>query len=135
MPDQTQALFFPSVDNSQVIVKLLSESTSSIDLAIFYLSYPLFANELLKAIQRKIPVRILVESDNLYVPGSAVRKLQEAGALIKSDFVKHSRMHHKFCIIDGKVLINGSLNWTRQASKINQENAIVHYDKKLISRF
>lgn len=31
-------------------------------------------------------------------------------------------MHHKFCIIDNQVLLNGSYNWTYYAEEINREN-------------
>jgi tetratricopeptide (TPR) repeat protein len=31
-------------------------------------------------------------------------------------------MHHKFCIIDEQVLLNGSYNWTYYAKEINREN-------------
>ena len=31
-------------------------------------------------------------------------------------------MHHKFCIIDKQVLLNGSYNWTYYAEEINREN-------------
>ncbi len=34
-------------------------------------------------------------------------------------------MHHKFCIIDKKTLINGSYNWTYYAEKKNRENVIL----------
>lgn len=34
-------------------------------------------------------------------------------------------MHHKFCIIDKKTLINGSYNWTYYAEKTNRENVII----------
>ena len=33
-------------------------------------------------------------------------------------------MHHKFCIIDGEVLITGSYNWTYKARK-NDENILI----------
>ena len=33
-------------------------------------------------------------------------------------------MHHKFCIIDDSILINGSYNWTNRA-KNNLENILI----------
>ena len=44
-------------------------------------------------------------------------------------------MHHKFAIVDGKVLINGSFNWTRQAITGNQENLIITDDKAITPLF
>ena len=34
-------------------------------------------------------------------------------------------MHNKYCIIDGKILINGSYNWTYFAETKNEENIII----------
>lgn len=37
-------------------------------------------------------------------------------------------MHHKFCIIDNKILFNGSYNWTYYAENKNRENIIMFRD-------
>ena len=44
-------------------------------------------------------------------------------------------MHHKFCIIDNKILINGSYNWTYFAEYKNLENIIIHDNYKEITPF
>jgi len=45
-------------------------------------------------------------------------------------------MHNKSCMIDGKVLINGSYNWTYFAESKNEENIIIHSEnEKLIEDF
>jgi hypothetical protein len=45
-------------------------------------------------------------------------------------------MHQKFCIIDKKTLINGSFNWTVNASKNNQENIVITKENPiLINKF
>lgn len=45
-------------------------------------------------------------------------------------------MHHKFAIIDGRILIHGSLNWTQQALLGNWENVtITSQPEKLIRSF
>jgi len=41
-------------------------------------------------------------------------------------------MHHKFLIIDNRILITGSFNWTRQAIVGNTENLIVTTHPKLV---
>jgi len=45
-------------------------------------------------------------------------------------------MHHKFCLIDSRILYNGSYNWTYYAETINIENAIrFKNEHKLIQEF
>lgn len=44
-------------------------------------------------------------------------------------------MHNKFAIIDGKVLINGSFNWTPTADKKNEENLLILTEQELIKMF
>ena len=44
-------------------------------------------------------------------------------------------MHHKFVIVDGKTLINGSFNWTRQAVFGNNENVLITSDDLIVSKF
>lgn len=40
--------------------------------------------------------------------------------------------HWQFCIIDKKVLLNGSFNWSRQAVVGNAENLVIHKDGPII---
>lgn len=44
-------------------------------------------------------------------------------------------MHHKFLIIDNRILITGSFNWTRQAIVGNNENLIVTTHPKLLPAY
>jgi hypothetical protein len=45
-------------------------------------------------------------------------------------------MHNKFCIIDNKVLINGSYNWTYYAESKNRENVlIIKNEQEVIQAF
>jgi len=41
-------------------------------------------------------------------------------------------MHHKFLVIDNRILITGSFNWSRQAIVGNNENLIVTTHPKLV---
>ena len=45
-------------------------------------------------------------------------------------------LHHKFCLIDDEVLLNGSYNWTYYAESRNVENCVLHRKQvPLIERF
>lgn len=45
-------------------------------------------------------------------------------------------MHNKFCIIDDEILINGSFNWTDNATNRHHENIVItKYDYSLIKNF
>jgi mitochondrial cardiolipin hydrolase len=44
-------------------------------------------------------------------------------------------MHHKFCIIDGSKLLNGSLNWSVQGVTSNQENVMVTTNLAFVKPF
>jgi len=44
-------------------------------------------------------------------------------------------MHHKFAVIDGKVLLTGSFNWTASAEHLNYENLLVFHSKEIADIF
>lgn len=41
----------------------------------------------------------------------------------------------QFCIIDGKLLINGSFNWTYSAASKNEENIVITNHADLVEDF
>lgn len=44
-------------------------------------------------------------------------------------------MHHKFAIVDGSLLVNGSFNWTRNAILGNNENVQLVYDTNMVQTY
>ena len=51
----------------------------------------------------------------------------------KAEGEREKRMHHKFCVVDHRILATGSFNWTGAASSRNCENILVSSEPKLVS--
>jgi len=60
--------------------------------------------------------------------------LREAGVRVLSR-KQSGLMHHKFALVDSRVVITGSFNWTSQAIYTNNENVIISSNKKLVEPF
>ena len=89
---------------------------------------------MLAAHKRKVKVRIVSDNDKADDRGSDIYHMAKKGIPIRVDR-SANHMHHKYAIFDGKRLVNGSFNWTRSATKYNQENIVVSNDGKLIKDF
>ncbi len=48
---------------------------------------------------------------------------------------KSGLMHHKFAIINEKIIIDGSFNWSRAANEKNEENIEIQSNKEKINSF
>ncbi|BFZ17251.1 hypothetical protein BsWGS_20290 [Bradybaena similaris] len=79
-------------------------------------------------------MRIITDSDQLRSSGSRIWSLRQEGIPVRTNPSAYL-MHHKFVVIDGKVLLNGSFNWTVQAITGNQENVIITDDSAVTSLF
>lgn len=64
--------------------------------------------------------------------GSDIAQLRAAGIPVVTDRDQY-HMHHKFAILDGRIVVNGSFNWTRQAVLYNQENLVICDNPTLVS--
>lgn len=130
----SQVFFSPKGGCTRAVIEQVSRSRETLDVAIYSLSSEAIAQAILRAQARGVRVRVLVDrtqngqrsSQNpfLRAQGVAVR-LYESGGL----------MHNKFAVIDRKVLVTGSFNWTKNAEEDNAENLLVLSDKKLIARY
>uniref|UniRef100_A0A8C5Z7W3 Mitochondrial cardiolipin hydrolase n=1 Tax=Marmota marmota marmota TaxID=9994 RepID=A0A8C5Z7W3_MARMA len=89
---------------------------ASLELCLFAFSSPQLGRAVRCSLQRGC--------DGLSSTGIQVRHDQDLGY-----------MHHKFAIVDKKVLITGSLNWTTQAIQNNRENVLIMEDAEYVKLF
>lgn len=115
-------------------IDLIKRANKSIDIIMFVIKYdpgdqddP--ANDLLyqlvKASQRGVNVRVLVDDTTLKSYPQTIEYLKKSGIEVKLDESSSKITHAKVIIIDGKIVIIGSHNWTESALKYNHEVSIL----------
>ena len=125
--EQTAALFFPEAKggaNLALVRAELGAATRSIDVAMFTLTHDGLVEVLLAQHARSRRVRVVCDGRQAHCKGSDVQRLRAAGVPLRCNSSYYA-MHHKFALIDGRTLLNGSFNWTAQAADGNQENLVI----------
>ncbi|KAG2443325.1 hypothetical protein HYH02_009391 [Chlamydomonas schloesseri] len=112
----------------------LGSATRTLDICVFTITNDDISDVVLELHKRGVRVRIISDNDQAHTQGSDIDKFRQAGIAVRQDKTS-AHMHHKFAIIDGRLLLNGSFNWTRQAVTANNENVTVLSDPTLIRSF
>ncbi len=128
------ACFSPGDDCLSTICSHLRGARRSVDLCVFTISDDRITAEILAAHARGVNLRLLTDNEKEHDTGSDIARLRVAGIATVVDRSR-AHMHHKFAIIDGTRLLNGSYNWTRSASEVNEENLVVSNDPRLVAAF
>jgi len=130
----SQTYFSPGEDCPRAIIRLLEDATHALDVCVFTITDDRISNSLLDAHRRGVKFRVITDNDKALDEGSDVDRIGRAGVPLRVDRTRF-HMHHKFAVIDGQWLLSGSYNWTRGASRDNEENLIVTNDPGLIAAY
>jgi cardiolipin hydrolase len=131
---ESRACFSPGDGCLDMILGELGRTRRSADICVFTITDDRIARAVLAAHSRRVTLRIITDNDKAYDVGSDIERLRAAGIPLKVDQTEH-HMHHKFALLDGERLLNGSYNWTRSAATFNEENLIVTSDAALVAVF
>ncbi|XP_070782689.1 mitochondrial cardiolipin hydrolase [Enoplosus armatus] len=118
---------------SRLLRHILSAS-SSLDLCIFSFSNMDLSRAVLALYSRGVAVRVLTDKDYSAITGSQIGVLRKAGICVRRDGGS-VYMHHKFAVVDGRLLVTGSLNWTLKAVQSNMENIVITEEPDLVQPF
>ncbi len=128
--------FCPDDKPANKIIHFIDNATKNIDAALYTFTHKPLALALKKAHDRGVQVSIIFDPDETKNPHSNMSDLKEYGiAVYAYQRKKDELMHHKYCIIDDDMVLNGSMNWTRRGSSRNQESMMWCDDTETIKRF
>lgn len=92
----------------------------------WFTSHELF-DALQNCLKRGVRVRLVLLDDAInymkYAPD--FNQFVKQGGELHIATVEQRFMHHKFCVIDGSLVITGSYNWTYYAESRNIENVVI----------
>ena len=119
-----------------VIIDHISQASYSLKIAMAWFTNPLIFNALLRACKRDVDVQLLINNDSINnrPNGLPFNKLIEDEANL---YIAETPdlIHNKFCIVDNKIVIDGSYNWTVLAETNNDENIVVIENGQVIKSF
>lgn len=129
-----EVFFSPGHEIKDEISKLLRDATSTVNLCIFTITDHELARQIIACHKRGVKVRIITDDEKMNDNSSEIFKLYKVGIQVKTD---HSRyhMHNKFGIIDNRIAITGSFNWTYTATKHNQENLLATSKFEIVKQY
>jgi len=105
----------------QALAASIDSARLSLDVAIYSLSLREVANALLRARDRGVAVRVVMESDNR--ERSVPQALIEGGIPVLGDR-REGLMHDKFIVIDRSEVWTGSLNYTVSGAYTDNNNLV-----------
>lgn len=111
----------------QRILSEIKKAQKSVYLAMAFFTDRDIANEIIEAKKRNITVDIILSSN---AQNESVKLMFKEAYISVHAFNtgdERGMMHHKFCLIDEKISINGSYNYSYNASNNNVENIHVSY--------
>ncbi len=123
-------LFSPEDATLKAIVRVIDGAKETLDIACFVFSSKEIGEAVLAAHQRGVKIRVLL--DNMFSSPAATarwkfvpaKELKDAGVPLKFDD-EASKLHHKFVVVDRKVVITGSFNLSVSAATDNNENLLI----------
>ena len=116
------------------LFKALQQARHSIDVCMLTIASRELGDVLISTHQDGVIVRVITNDEQMMFSGTQVNRLRRAGIQVRIDETAFL-MHHKFAIVDGELLMSGSLNWTTQALCGNRENIIVTNEPQLVQPF
>ena len=126
---------YAHADTSLVkLLRRIDAASKTLDVCVFTITCNEIADAVVRAHERGVKVRVISDDEQANSTGSDLRAIADTGIPVRTDAAS-THMHHKFAIVDGATLINGSFNWTRQAVLGNQENVVIARDAKLAGVF
>ncbi len=126
--DPVSVHFAPSGERRTLEAAIAAElrtATRSIDVAMFHFTSDRLVQALAERRRAGVAVRVLL--DRAQSVETFVRRLQAEGLDVRrvTPRGEEARFHQKYAVLDARLVVTGSYNWTVQGDIANHENIVV----------
>lgn len=115
------------------IIATIKSAKEEVLVAMAWFTSDELLDELINCISRRVKVSLVLLDDAInwmpYAPD--FNKFIDAGGKFFVASTSIGFMHHKFCVVDKKMVVTGSYNWTYYAENRNLENIVISDDARL----
>jgi phosphatidylserine/phosphatidylglycerophosphate/cardiolipin synthase-like enzyme len=129
-----QVHFSPSGGATDAVVEALDHARSSILAQAYSFTSENIAQALARAQRRGVQVQVILDKSQRTQKYTVAALLSHAGIPTLFD-AAHAIAHNKIMIIDNRVVVTGSFNFTKAAEERNAENLLVISDVDLADRY
>jgi len=126
--------FAPEDPTVEAIERAIRGARERIVFMAFSFTHPQIGSALLERARAGVEIHGVFESVGAETPASQFRRLRQAGIDVLKDGNPYN-MHHKVFVIDRRVVIFGSYNFSRNAAQDNDENFLIVADPAMASLF
>lgn len=129
-----QACFSPQGKCSSHILREIDQAKKELLVAVYAFTNDDLANALVQAKKRGLVVQIVVDrefdagnekSKTKFLEAEKIPLRRVSGGKTTSQERDSGLMHQKFAVIDRRIVLTGSYNWTHSADKLNDENLLL----------
>ena len=119
------------------IIPYLEQAKEEVTIAMAWFTSAELFDALLSCLKRSVNVELIILDNAInymyYAPDFNL--LIEAGGHLRIADSSVGFMHHKFCVIDNKIAITGSYNWTYYAETRNVENIVITDNMEIVNLY
>ena len=132
-----QACFSPQGKCSAHILREIEAAKQELLIAVYAFTSDDLASALVQAKKRGVAVQIVIDrefdrtNDNSrgkFFDAQKIAVRRVSGATMKLADQEPGLMHQKFAVIDRRIVLTGSYNWTHSADTRNDENLLLFRD-------
>ena len=127
VPPPVEVLFSPETSPGELIEMVIDSAETSLDIALYKVDRKKIASRLYHAAARGVKIRVLLDRDE-NKHSKRARKLTHHGIAVRLWGKGRENLHEKYLLVDGRLVVTGSFNFTHGGLKENREMTVIIRD-------